>query len=71
MLSIYSLVHEINSGELVVLDIEGFPTNDKWYLCYPEGKQLSVVAQVFFDYMLSEGRELTLSSLPLSLKEQP
>jgi DNA-binding transcriptional LysR family regulator len=71
MLSIYSLVHEINSGELVVLDIEGFPTNDKWYLCYPEGKQLSVVAQVFSDYMLSEGRELTLSSLPLSLKEQP
>lgn len=69
MLSIYSLVHEINNGELVVLDIEGFPINDEWYLCYPEGKQLSVVGQVFLDYMLSEGRELTLSSLPLSLKE--
>jgi len=64
LLSIYALSHEINAGELVLLDIEGFPINDQWYLCYPEGKQLSIVAQVFFDYMLSEGRELTLSTLP-------
>ncbi len=64
MLSIYALVHEINSGELVVLDVEGFPVDDEWFLCYPEGKQPSVVAQVFSEYMLNEGRELTLSSLP-------
>ncbi len=64
MLSIYALVHEINSGELVVLDVKGFPVMDEWFLCFPEGKQLSVVAQVFSDYMLSEGRELTQSSLP-------
>lgn len=66
LLSIYALSHEINTGELVVLDVEGFPINDQWYLCYPEGKQLSIVAQVFFDYMLSEGRELTVQSLPNS-----
>jgi DNA-binding transcriptional LysR family regulator len=64
LLSIYALSHEISTGELVVLDIEGFPIKDQWYLCYPEGKQLSIVAQVFFDYMLNEGRELTLSTLP-------
>lgn len=64
MLSIYSLVHEISSGELVVLDVEGFPVEDEWYLCYPEGKKPSVVAQVFSEYMLNEGRELTLASLP-------
>ena len=65
LLSIYALSHEISTGELVVLDVEGFPIKDQWYLCYPEGKQLSIVAQVFFDYMLSEGRELTESSLSL------
>ncbi len=69
MLSIYALVHEITSGELVVLDVEGFPFEDEWYLCYPEGKKPSVVAQVFSEYMLNEGRELTLASLPPSWKE--
>lgn len=64
LLSIYALVHEIAAGELVVLDVEGFPIQDEWYLCYPEGKQLSVVAQVFHEYMLDEGRELTLQSCP-------
>jgi DNA-binding transcriptional LysR family regulator len=64
LLSIYALTHEISTGELALLDIEGFPIMDQWYLCYPEGKQLSIVAQVFLDYMLSTGRELTVMSLP-------
>lgn len=68
MLSIYALVHEINTGELVVLDVKGFPIEDEWFLCYPEGKQLSVVTKVFAEYMLHEGRELTLNSLPPSWK---
>ncbi len=64
MLSVYALVHEINSGEIAILDVEGFPVEDRWYLCYPKGKQLSVVAQVFADYMLAEGRDLTRQTLP-------
>jgi len=65
LLSLYALTHEISTGELIVLDVDGFPIKDQWYLCYPEGKQLSIVAQVFLEYMLSEGRELTARSLPL------
>ncbi len=64
MLSIYALLHEINSGEIAILDIQGFPVKDEWYLCYPKGKQLSVVAQVFAEYMTFEGRELTVETLP-------
>lgn len=64
MLSIYALTHELQAGEVVVLDVQGFPVEDQWYLCYPKGKQLSVVAQVFSEYMLNEGRALTLQSLP-------
>jgi len=64
MLSIYALLHEINSGEIAILDVQGFPVKDEWYLCYPKGKQLSVVAQVFAEYMTFEGRELTVETLP-------
>ncbi len=64
LLSIYALTHEIASGEVAILDVEGFPVQDCWYLCYPEGQKLSVVAQVFYEFMLNEGREMTVYSLP-------
>ncbi len=64
LLSVYALTHEIASGEVAVLDVEGFPVQDCWYLCYPEGQKLSVVAQVFYEFMLNEGREMTVYSLP-------
>ena len=64
LLSLYALTHEIASGEVALLDVAGFPVHDCWYLCYPEGQQLSVVAQVFYEYMLNEGRKMTLASLP-------
>ncbi len=64
LLSIYALTHELANGEVAVLDVEGFPVEDCWYLCYPEGKKLSVVAQVFYEYMLDEGRRLTMETLP-------
>ena len=64
MLSIYSLTHELESGELVILDVEGFPYEDAWHIIYPRGKKLSVVAKAFYDYLLDEGRKLTEAHLP-------
>jgi len=49
-------------------NVEGFPIEDEWYPYYRQGKKPSVVAKVFADYMLSEGRELSISSLPASWK---
>ena len=63
MLSLYSLSHELKSGELVILDVEGFPYQDAWHIIYPKGKKLSVVAQAFYDYLLNEGRKLTTDNL--------
>jgi hypothetical protein len=40
-----------------VLDVEGFPILRHWYAVYPAGRQLSVVARAFLDYLL--GREDT------------
>jgi len=63
MLSLYALTHELKTGELVVLDVEGFPFQDVWHIIYPKGKTLSIVAQAFYDYLLQEGRELTKAHL--------
>ncbi len=63
LLSIYALTHELESGELAILDVVGFPYIDEWHVIYPKGKKLSIVAQAFYDYLLSEGRELVQEHL--------
>jgi len=46
-------------GQFAVLDVEGFPILRHWYAVYPAGRQLSVVARAFLDYLL--GRQETAS----------
>lgn len=47
-----STVHpEPGSEDLVVLDVQGFPIRRFWYVVQPRGKQLSVVAQTFLDFL--------------------
>ena len=41
--------------QFAVLDVEGFPILRHGYAVYPAGRQLSVVARAFLDYLL--GRE--------------
>jgi LysR family transcriptional regulator, low CO2-responsive transcriptional regulator len=40
-----------DSSDVVVLDVEGFPIERQWYVVYLAGKQLSVVAQTFLEYL--------------------
>lgn len=49
--------HTLAGGgeEVALLDVEGFPIERHWYLVYPAGKQLSVAARTFKDYLLEEG----------------
>ncbi|MBI1283968.1 MAG: LysR family transcriptional regulator [Thiobacillus sp.] len=37
------------------LDVEGFPILRHWYAVHPAGRQLSVVARAFLDYLLGRG----------------
>lgn len=37
--------------ELAVLDVTGFPVRRSWYVVWPRGKQLSVVAGTFVDFL--------------------
>lgn len=55
VLSHTALTLEGNKGPLVELDVEGFPIRRQWYLVYPKGKELSLVAQAFYDFCMQEG----------------
>jgi DNA-binding transcriptional LysR family regulator len=39
-------------SEPVILDVEGFPVVSQWYIGHPAGKQLSVVAHAFLDFLI-------------------
>ena len=58
VLSAHTLVLDNASGEFSILDVEEFPLQRHWYAVYPTGKQLSIVAQTFLDYLLNEGERL-------------
>lgn len=43
------------AGTLTILDVQHFPIERHWYVAYPRGKQLSVVARAFLEYLLAAG----------------
>jgi hypothetical protein len=56
VLSAYSLVHAEDEG-LVQLDVQEFPVMTVWQLIHLREKKLSLVAQRFLNFVLTEGRE--------------
>jgi DNA-binding transcriptional LysR family regulator len=58
VLSRHTLALEGSPSQLAILDVENFPIRRHWCVIYPNGKQLSVVARTFFEYLLQEGKQL-------------
>jgi DNA-binding transcriptional LysR family regulator len=52
VLSLHTLALEGVDGPVALLDVEGFPIMRQWYLVYPKGKELSLVAKAFLDFTL-------------------
>ena len=52
---------ELEVGRLKVLDVENFPIIRKWYIVYRRGKQLSITAKTFMDFVLRESDNETLN----------
>jgi DNA-binding transcriptional LysR family regulator len=71
VLSRHSLRHELDAGELVVLDVAGFPLRRRWYVSHREGKRLSRAAQVFLQYLQEEGEEEVADLLAIEPGESP
>ena len=63
IMSRYTLGLDTEQHRLVTLDVEGFPLERHWYFVYPVGRQLSVVAKTFLDFVRVEARPLVLDHL--------
>ncbi|TFI51384.1 LysR family transcriptional regulator [Mastigocladus laminosus UU774] len=61
VLSRHTLLPDI--GDLTVLDVEYFPIKRDWYMVYPSGKQLSIVARTYFEYLLDAAKEIVEQTL--------
>jgi LysR family transcriptional regulator, low CO2-responsive transcriptional regulator len=53
LLSQSTLSLDVSQKEVAILDVEGFPIKRSWYVVRPRGKQLSVVAKAFLDFLRS------------------
>jgi DNA-binding transcriptional LysR family regulator len=58
VVSLYTVQAELASGQLCVLDIEGFPLQRQWYMVQREGKRLSPAAQAFAQLVLKEAERM-------------
>jgi DNA-binding transcriptional LysR family regulator len=45
------IIREVESGQLSILNIEGFPIRQRWHIVYPEGKQLSSLTRTFLQFL--------------------
>ncbi|MCB1800770.1 MAG: LysR family transcriptional regulator, partial [Gammaproteobacteria bacterium] len=50
--SLHTLTLEGPEGPVAILDVEGFPIMRQWFLVYPRGKELSLVAEAFLEFAL-------------------
>jgi DNA-binding transcriptional LysR family regulator len=55
LVSLHTVQAELTSGQLSVLDVEGFPLKRQWFLVQRDGKRLSPAAQAFAELVLSKG----------------
>lgn len=70
VLSLHTLALESPGRQLTVLDVEHFPIERYWYAVYPSGKQLSIVARAFLDYLLNEGKQVAEQTAARKLLDQ-
>jgi LysR family transcriptional regulator, low CO2-responsive transcriptional regulator len=58
VLSRHTIIPESANSDLTVLDVEYFPIERNWYMVYPAGKQMSVVARTYFEYLLDAAKQI-------------
>jgi DNA-binding transcriptional LysR family regulator len=63
VLSLYAVAVDAELKRLVILDVEGFPLQESWYLVYPKQKELSPVTQAFLAFVRDEGIKILTQSL--------
>jgi len=54
LLSKFSIKSELQSGEIRVLDVEGFPLVNTWQVIWRKGRNFSPAARTFLEFLKSE-----------------
>jgi DNA-binding transcriptional LysR family regulator len=58
VLSKYCVARECERGELVELNVKGFPLMEHWYIIYPKDRHMPPAASAFLRFLLEEGAEV-------------
>lgn len=58
VVSSHTIELEVETGRLVILDVEGFPIQRHWYMVYRKGKRLSPPAKAFHDFVQAESQRI-------------
>lgn len=58
ILSKYCVARECERGELVQLNVKGFPLMERWYVVYPKDRHMPPAARAFLRFLLEEGVEV-------------
>jgi LysR family transcriptional regulator, low CO2-responsive transcriptional regulator len=56
VLSRHTLIPD-NTAEFAILNVQNFPIKRTWFMVYPSGKQLSIVARTYFEYLLEAAKK--------------
>jgi len=64
VLSRHTLPIDVMTEQIALLDVQGFPIERHWCAVYPRGKQLSVVAHTFLDYLKEAHRHIEVVTYP-------
>ncbi|TAN52467.1 MAG: LysR family transcriptional regulator [Methylococcaceae bacterium] len=54
IVSLHTVEQELESGRLIMLNVESFPLMRQWYMVHRSGKRLSVVGQAFKEFIRGE-----------------
>ncbi len=60
VLSQHTFTPESKLLGLTILDVQHFPIKRDWYIVYPAGKQLSIVANTFWEFLQTESKKFVL-----------
>lgn len=63
IMSRYNLGLDTENDRLATLDVKGLPIEGHWYFVYPVGKQPTLVAQSFMEFVRKEGKQLVVDHL--------
>lgn len=62
IISLHAIELKLETARLHVLNVDGFPIVRNWYIVHRKNKRLSLAAQAFEQFLISEAAELSLLS---------